>query len=112
MNIRRTIAIGIIVVGVAVMGYGFISSYQIFIGASEPPQLFQTPPPSQLQGTGDPIQQGIQRALQQQIGNIIPADNITKIFNLAAWFLFAGLLTFGGSQLAGVGIKLLNKGNT
>jgi len=49
----------------------------------------------------------MEKMLSEQLKGVIPTDTLPKILNLIVWSMLAGLLIFGGSQIAGLGIKLI-----
>jgi len=99
--------------GAAIIFWSLYSSYNIFNNKTAPPELFkieQRPStPKKVQGLEAQLEQKVKDIVGEQFKNIIPADSIPKIFNLFSWSVFAGILIFGGSQLAGIGIKLLRE---
>ena len=97
------LAIGLIIIIGAVW-----SSYNIFTGSASLPEIFRaSPQPASPSGSGLDIQKQIADALNQQLGNLIPYDSISKMLNLFSWSMLAGILILGGGQLAGLGIKLV-----
>lgn len=103
--------------GIAVIGYGLYSSFNIFTAKTAVPEIFKAarkdvPVPAQSK-TGAPqdlsaqAEQMMNKAIGEQLGNILPADFMPKLFNLISWSIFAGILIFGGVQVSGLGIKLM-----
>ena len=110
MSMKHVVGYALLAVGVLVIGYALFASYSIFLGSTQPPELFQEPEPASGQPASfDPqnIEASMDALLQEQLAKIIPPNTVTKTLNLFAWSVFAGLLIFGGTQLAGIGIKLL-----
>ena len=95
--------------GIAVILYGLYSSYNIFTAKKTAPVIFNAPQQSGAdpKAGGQDIQDQLQKALGEQLKGILPADSIPGFFNLISWSIFAGILTFGGAQISGLGIKLL-----
>jgi len=109
MNTKHTIGYALLVIGVLLIGYALVSSYTIFSGNSEPPEIFAEPnvsSPARSSGAQTPEQQ-VDVLLQQQLAKILPQDTIAKTLNLFTWSVFVGILIFGGMQLGSLGIKLL-----
>jgi len=50
----------------------------------------------------------INEAVKTQLNQIISPESITKILNLGAWSIFAGILILGGGVISGIGVKLVN----
>lgn len=118
MMTEKIIGYVLLAAGVALIGFALFSSYSIFTGASEPPQIFKA---EQVQlkksqsGAGsfglsqEALQNQLQSAISQQLQAILPPNSIPAMMNLGTWSLFAGILFFGGGQLAGIGIKMIKK---
>jgi len=104
----------LLITGVAIITWTLLSSYNIFTAQAELPEFFEIgaeeKAPLAQTGTLTPEQQ-IQSQLQQMIGEqmkgLLPTDTIPKLLNLAVWAMLAGLLIFGGAQIAGLGIRLM-----
>jgi hypothetical protein len=107
----------LLIAGIAVIGWVLISSYNIFTAKAELPEFFeigveegalnQTGAAGEL--TPENIQSQMQQMIGEQIQGLLPVDTIPKLLNLAVWSILAGLLIFGGAQIAGLGIKLIKK---
>jgi len=98
--IKKISGIILLAGGIAVILYGLYSSYNIFTAKKAAPVIFNAPQQSE-------VQDQLQKALGEQLKGILPADSISGFFNLISWSIFAGILTFGGAQISGLGIKLL-----
>ena len=110
MNVQKITGFILLGIGVAIVLYTLFASYGIFTGANEPPELFQEPTPKQSAGTTaapQDIEAQVNALLGQQLQNLLPENTISRMLNLFAWSAFAGLAIFGGTQLAGLGVKLL-----
>ncbi|MDO8559041.1 MAG: hypothetical protein Q7R84_01795 [bacterium] len=86
--------------GLAVIFYSLYFSYGIFNAKKEAPVIFNTPKQPE-------VQDQLQKALGEQLKGILPADSIPQLLNLISWSILASILTFGGAQISGLGIKLL-----
>jgi hypothetical protein len=116
---RKIIGWLLLFAGLAIIFWAIWSSYHIFTGAKEVPTLFKSGESAAVSLSPQPtpgvmekdLQEQAQKIIQGQIGEqlkeMMPADFISKIFNLFAWAIFVGLLVFAGSHIAGVGIKLM-----
>jgi hypothetical protein len=117
---RKIIGWLLLAAGLAIIFWAIYSSYNIFTGVKEVPTLFKTgqsaiiSPSPQSPASGvmeQDLQQQAQKIIQGQIGEqlkeMMPADFISKIFNLMSWAIFVGLLIFAGGKVAGIGIKLV-----
>jgi len=104
--IKKILGIVLILIGLAVIFYGLYSSYSVFSGKTPAPEIFQAPAASKVTASQD-IQVQLQNMVTEQLKGMLPADSITTFFNLISWSILAGILIFGGSQIAGLGIKLI-----
>ncbi len=111
MNTKQISGFVLLGSGVLIIFYALFASYGIFTGVNEPPGLFEDPVVKQsITGTSVELQNAeaqIQALLGQQLQNLLPENTVSKTLNLFAWSIFAGILMFGGTQLAMLGIKLL-----
>lgn len=102
----------LLVIGLALIIFSLWQSYNIFYGKSSAPFLFVTPVASQNQqnllGLQAISQEQIEKAIQQQIGQVIPFGDITKVLNLLSWSLFAFILIIAGGAISSIGVKLIN----
>lgn len=117
---RKIIGWLLLFAGLAIIFWAVWSSYNIFIGVKEVPALFkieQSPAASSLpqkpasgaleQDLEEQAQKIIQGQIGEQLKQMMPAEFISKIFNLFSWAIFVGFLVFAGGRIAGIGIKLL-----
>ncbi len=111
MNSQKIIGFVLLGIGVVIVLYALFASYGIFTGSKEPSEVFSEPVKEMGVSTSSGIQdveQQIQGLLQKQLASLLPEDTISKTLNLFSWSIFAGILMFGGTQLAGIGVRLLN----
>jgi hypothetical protein len=113
MTVNKIIGLVLLFLGLVIIFYGLYSSLNVFTGKAQPPTVFsfqntkieetkktaQTPEEIQTQLAKD--------FLAEQLKTMIPADYLQKIFNLVTWSIFIGILVLIGSNIAGLGIKLL-----
>lgn len=100
----------LLVFGVLIIVFSLFSSWNIFSGKSQPPQIFESGKATSLSPTGQTkAEQMIQEELQKQFQKIIPADSISQLLNLLSWSILAGIFIFGGGQISGIGVRLLKK---
>ncbi len=95
--------------GLGLIAWTLMSSYNIFTAKTVAPEVFKAPQGTALtQGSGiQDTQAQLQQMIGEQLKGILPADSITKLLNLLVWSMLAFLLLSGGSQIAGLGIKLI-----
>jgi hypothetical protein len=113
MTSNKIIGLILLVVGLGIIFYGLHSSFNVFTAKTEPPTIFsfqaakieeikkeaKTPEELQTEMAKD--------VLAEQFREMIPADYLQKTFNLVAWSIFIGILILIGSNIAGLGTKLL-----
>lgn len=116
MTIEKISGFLLVIGGVSLIGYALFAGFQTFIGGKEPPQIFQPQrfqglpsKPGQLPLSPETLQQQLNLLLKEQLQSLFPTDAIFRILNFSAFSVFLGLLIFGGSQIAGIGIKLLKE---
>ena len=105
--IKKILGLALTIIGLAVIFYGLYSSFNIFSGKTGAPEIFQTPLETKSVGSQD-VQSQLQNMVGEQLKGMLPVDSIATFLNLASWSVFAGMLIFGGAQISGLGIKLLN----
>ena len=91
------------------ISWTLMSSYNIFTAKAELPEFFPSPKEEIAikKEAGQDIQAQMQQMIGEQLKEFLPADTIAKLFNLAVWSMLAFILIFGGSQISGLGIKLI-----
>lgn len=105
--LNKIFGLALLGLGLLVIFYSLYSSFNIFTVKTQAPEVFKpTVAAVQKSGTGD-VQAQLQQAISEQLKGFLPISSITNILNLAAWSIFAGILIFGGAQVATLGIKLL-----
>ncbi len=104
----------LLVMGLAIIGWTLYQSYNIFNDKSSAPLIFKTSDPqktSQVVNSLDlqqQLQERMEKVVSKQISGLLPIDILPKILNLFSWSILAGILIFGGGQIAGLGIKLIS----
>jgi len=111
MDFSKIAGWALLIVGIVIIGWTLISSYNIFTAKAELPEFFETPEEEvtvQKQGTQD-IQAQMEQMIAEQLKGVLPVDSIIKLLNLTVWSILAFILIFGGSQISSLGIKLIKK---
>jgi hypothetical protein len=103
--IKKFLGLILLFLGLAVIFYGLYSSYNIFTAKTAAPQIFNLEKQSSSQSSGAQAQ--LEETISQQLKGMFPTDSVPKLLNLLSWSVFAGILIFGGSQIATLGIKLI-----
>ena len=100
----------LLIVGIIIIGWTLMSSYNIFTGQTPVPELFEIPTEKVLSQEGaQDIQAQLQTMIGEQIKGLIPIDSLATILNLTVCSMLAFILIFGGAQIASLGIKLIKK---
>jgi hypothetical protein len=114
-KIKKLLGWVIFFVGLAIIFWAILNSYNIFTGKSQAPNVFKiaeeeiTTPATKgkTPTTEEELQKELQNAMTEQLKGMIPADTLPKLLNLISWSIFATILFFGGAQIAGLGIRLM-----
>jgi len=93
--------------GFLIIAWTLLNSYSIFTLQAEAPGFFTVEEQSSQQVSGNGLEAQLQSAIQDQLKGLIPVDTLPTVLNLAIWSMLAFILIFGGSQIAGLGIKLI-----
>ncbi len=110
MNISKNIIGWILLIGgIVLIAWALVSSYNIFTAKTDAPEIFTAQTSSLGAGSSQTIDAQLQKALQEQLKGLIPVDALPRILNLAVYSMLAFVLIFGGTQISGIGVKLLNK---
>ncbi len=97
-----------LIVGVLLIAWVLYSSYNICTAKTDAPDFFKAEEVVAVsQGSSEDIQAQIQNMIGEQLKGFLPTDSIPKLLNLIVWSILAGIMIFGGSQFAGLGIKLM-----
>ena len=105
----------ILSLGLITIFWSLYTSFLIFTGRTNPPELFQAeevdplPKRAEMPMTQEALEQEMERLIGEQISGLIPEGAIPDILNLMAWSIMTGIMIFGGSRLAEIGIKLLKE---
>ncbi|XOA43011.1 MAG: hypothetical protein ACKKMO_00875 [Candidatus Nealsonbacteria bacterium] len=96
-------------VGVSIILFALYSSYNIFTGKTTVSEIFafEIKETQSTQGKIPISQEDVGQIIFEQLKNLLPIDTFSKLLNLTIWAMGAGILIFGGSQIASLGIKLI-----
>ncbi len=101
MNSHKIIGYILLFLGIVIILGVIYQTYNIFTDKVSAPLIFKVQ--NQKQNPSDYQQQ----VIQKQVTNLIPIDTVPKILNLISWSLLAGILIFGGGQIASLGIRMI-----
>ncbi len=113
MNTTKIIGWLVFLLGILMIVFTIYNTYNIFTGKSPAPQIIAfnvEKSKASTQGGALTGQDQTTQMISQQLGNLLPLDSLPLILNLLVWTIGAGVLIFGGAQIAGLGIKLIKNG--
>jgi len=110
LNFKHVLGWVLVFVGLAVVFWDISTSYYCFTAKREFPQVFVQPAAGQKDtsssGVFDP-QAMAGEIIQEQIGQLIPANTVSLLLNMSAWILFATFLIYAGAKVVGLGAGFL-----
>jgi hypothetical protein len=96
----------ILLLGLGLIGWTLFTSYNIFTAKSPAPSfLNETITQTVTPQVG--LQAEMEKLIKNQLEGMIPSGFIPKFLNLTIWSMLAFLLIYGGTQVSGIGIKLI-----
>ena len=106
MSFKKILGLVLLFFGLILICWILYASYNIFTGKTEAPELFSEPKEETVL---QPEQMAEEQTMEAQLREALPIDPnaLPKTLNLTAWGILAFILIFGGSQIAGLGVKLL-----
>lgn len=113
MKFRKITGWGLLVLGLLIIFYSLYSSYQIFSGTKQAPEIFslseEVPQAKTEKESGmiPFITEHLEEIMSQEMAEILPVQHFSKLLNLVSWSIWAGILIFGGGAIASLGIKLI-----
>lgn len=108
MKLTKLLGLLLLILGLAIIFYTIFNSYQIFTNKMPVPEVFElTPVKADTDSNVFNLEAQFEKMIGSQLQQMLPANSISKIFNLFSWSVFAGILIFAGSQIANLGVKLL-----
>jgi hypothetical protein len=109
MNPSKAFGWVLLILGIILIGWTLLFSYNIFTGQGAAPAFFESSSQdsSLTKTTGSDIQSQIEKLVGEQLRGLLPINSITNILNLIVWSLLAFILIFGGFQISSLGIKLI-----
>ena len=111
---KKIIGWVLVAVGLVIVFSTLYYTYNIFTGETEPIKIFKTPESEvsleEQKGTPttpEEMQKAMEQMVAKQISNMIPAEFLSKLLNIIAFSIFAGILILGGGKVASIGISML-----
>lgn len=119
MSINKIIGWIFIFLGIVIILYTVFSSFNIFTGNKEAPEIFSISLEqiSKRHEKDIDLNQDIEKQaenqakeiIKEQLSEMIPSGSFSKTFNLISWSIFSGILIFAGSKISEIGVKLVKK---
>lgn len=96
----------LVFVGVGIILWALYQSYNVFYKKIEAPAIF-----TEIKEKTERVEQisEVEKLIQKQLENLLPQESINKLLNLISFSMFVGILIFGGSTIANIGIKILQR---
>ncbi len=108
MNFTRFIGWLTFFGGVAIILFTLYTSYNVFMGEAELPEIFDFQVEKTLtEQETFPVGEDIGKMILEPLKKLLPVDALPRILNLLVWSILAGILIFGGAQIANLGVKLI-----
>jgi hypothetical protein len=115
MEVEKLIGWLTFLAGILIIIFTLYASYNIFTAKIPVPQFFETGgeslslSESQTPTTPAELQEQMGKIMGEQLLKLFPEDTIINLLNLAVWSILTGILIFGGSHIANLGVKLIKK---
>ncbi len=109
MNFSKIIGWLTFLAGISIILFSLYSSYNLLTGKGVLPEFFTFEPKQtgSVQKETFPGQEMIGDLITEQLKGFLPENTIPRVLNLLVWSVLAGILIFGGAQIANLGIKLI-----
>lgn len=118
LNLQKFCGWILLLSGLIIIFWSVYSSYNIFSVKTTAPEIFKiekkeiqdlTPVKGKTPSSPAELQKEMEKMISEQIKGILPESILLRLLNLISWSIFAGILIFAGTQISGLGIKLLKK---
>ena len=109
MNFSKVIGWLTFLAGISIILFTLYSSYNVLTGKAALPEFFhfEAKQTQSAQKETFPGQEMIGDLISEQLKGFFPENTVPRVLNLLVWSVLAGILIFGGSQIANLGIKLI-----
>lgn len=102
---NKIIGYVLLIIGLLLIIMPLWHTYNIFIGASIPLQVFKRP--DSLKVNENVSAMDIPGQIQNALIRVIPVDFINNTLNLITWLILMWILLYGGGKIADIGVKLI-----
>lgn len=110
MNYAKIFGWILLAAGLIIIGWSLFSAFSVFTGKQPPPEIFAEPEPVNNQKNKESalnIQTQLENMIGEQFKNMLPAGALPKVLNLTVYSILVFIMFSGGSQIAGLGIKMI-----
>ena len=117
LYLKQTIGCILLIFGIFLISFVLFHSYSIFTGKTLPPQIFNTERVFNEEEDEKVEEQknifgfqeipDVEKIINKQFSEVFPTESIDILMNLISWSIFSFIFIFGGSQIAGIGIKII-----
>ncbi len=107
---NRISGVLLLLLGVSIILWSLYSSYNIFTGKVQAPQIFELSGKETLnsaQNEQGQMEQVVGQVIEEQLKGLLPDNVLPIILNLSMWLMFSALAVFTGTQIASLGIKII-----
>lgn len=95
----------VLILGIAIIMATLFFSFLIFTARMETPSYFSTINDNSIEPTQNGESEN--QIIADQILAVLPENTVPKLLNLSVWLMLAFILIFGGSRIAGIGVKMM-----
>ena len=106
MNFTKPIGWITFLIGLLLILLTLFYLYNIFTGSYQIPQIFTFESSYDTQIPANEAE-AVELMVKKMIENLLPGETLSNLLNLVIWFMGAGLIIFGGTQIANLGIRLI-----
>ena len=101
----KILGLVLLMLGLILICWTLYSSYSIFTGRGEAPEIFKAPEAKILAQPEETAEEILKDQLTETF--FVDTNILPETANLLVWGFLAFILIFGGGQLAGLGIKMM-----
>jgi len=113
MKIKKIIGYFLLFVGLALLCWTLVKSYNIFSGKIPPPSVFSLKTEVKKETAGSiknltlQVQDQVEQMVLRYFNQVLPGEAIEKMLNLSAWTMLAFVFIAGASVLCNISIRII-----
>jgi len=100
---NKIIGIILLVLGLLMVGWSILYTYNIIQGKTDLPEFFFSQEVEEI----SPQSNEIEETVREQIENILPQSSVYRLLNLIVWAIFAWIVILAGGKISSLGIGML-----